>query len=83
LHFVRHKESVLKSIYDDLKPGAPLLMVEYDADSGNMWVPYPFSYKSWEKMALAAGFTNTRQIGLHPSRHLSGIYSALSFKPYE
>lgn len=81
LHFIRHKDPVLKRVYDYLKPDGRVLMVEYDADSGNPWVPYPFSYRTWEKMSAAAGFRNTRQIGLHSSRHLNGIYSALSFKP--
>jgi hypothetical protein len=81
LHFIRRKESVLERLFAMLKSGARLLMVEYDVDRGNMWVHHPFSYRSWERMASAAGFINTRQLSLHPSSHLSGIYSALSFKP--
>ncbi|HEX2679964.1 MAG TPA: class I SAM-dependent methyltransferase, partial [Candidatus Dormibacteraeota bacterium] len=44
LHFVRDKQPVLASVRAMLKPGGRLVVVEYGADRGNMWVPYPFSY---------------------------------------
>ena len=39
LHFQRAKEGVLSLVRDYLKPGGHLLLVEYNADHGNMWVP--------------------------------------------
>lgn len=80
LHFIRHKEPVLKRIHDYLKPDGRLVMVEYNVDSGNMWVPHPFSFETWQTLAAKNGFADTRKIGAHPSRHLREIYSALSIK---
>src|ERR1041385_3289910 len=81
LHFVRRKEPVLAAIHGWLKPGGRLLMVEYDADRGSPWVPHPFSYPTWERMAAEGGFAGTHLLGRRPSRHLNAIYSALSFRP--
>src|SRR5260221_6039919 len=44
LHFVRRKEPVLQLVRSYLRPGGRLLLVEYNVDHGNMWVPYPLSY---------------------------------------
>lgn len=80
LHFHRDKAPILKQIQDTLKPGGVLVMVEYNVDEGNMWVPHPFSYPTWERMARQAGFRDTQLIGSYPSRFLREIYSALSRK---
>jgi ubiquinone/menaquinone biosynthesis C-methylase UbiE len=80
LHFHRHKDSILRLIHGYLKPGGRLLLVEYNADHGNMWVPYPLSYPTWEKLAAHNGFRETRLLASVPSRFLHEIYSALSLK---
>ena len=79
LHFVRDKQPVLKSVRGMLRPQGRLIMVEYGADRGNPWVPHPFSYASWERMAAQAGFEGTMLLRTIPSRHLGSIYSAVSF----
>jgi ubiquinone/menaquinone biosynthesis C-methylase UbiE len=81
LHFVRDKEPVLERVREWLKPGGRLVLVEYDADTGSPWVPYPLSYATWSDMAGQAGFTQTRLLGRVPSRHLQAIFSAVSFAP--
>jgi len=78
LHFVRDKASVLESVRGMLKPGGRLLVVEYGADRGNPWVPYPFTYPRLETMAAQAGFKNTRLLKTVPSRWLGSMYSAVS-----
>lgn len=76
LHFVRDKAPVLARVRGMLKPGAPLLLVEYDADSGNPWVPYPLSFETWKNVAVANGFGEPRLLDSEPSRFLRRIYSA-------
>lgn len=78
LHFVRRKEPALELVRRALEPGGLLVLVEYDADRGNPWVPHPLSYATWERVAAAAGFANTRMLARRPSRYLGAIYSALS-----
>jgi ubiquinone/menaquinone biosynthesis C-methylase UbiE len=79
LHFVRNKDAVLQLVRGYLKPGGRLLIVEYNADRGNMWVPYPFSFRSWELLARKNGFAHTQLLTTVPSRFFGEIYSAMSF----
>lgn len=81
LHFSSRKEPVLRLIRRYLKPGGRLILVEYDADRGNPWVPHPISYPSWERLSTAAGFQDTRLLERVPSSVLGAIYSALSRRP--
>ena len=81
LHFVRDKLPVVRAVMQMLKPNGRLLMVEYGSDRGNPWVPYPMSYRTWEKLAGEAGLVGTVLLHTVPSRHLGSIYSALSRRP--
>ncbi len=78
LHYVRDKQPVLESVRKMLKRGGRLIVVEYGTDRGNPWVPYPFTYAQWEKLAERAGFKNTRLLSTVPSRWLGTMYSAVS-----
>ena len=78
LHFVKDKAPVLALIRSYLKPGGRFVLVEYDADRGNHWVPHPIGYTTWLAAAPSAGFTHTRSLGRVPSRFLGAIYSAVS-----
>ena len=80
LHYVpRDRQvAVIAALAAHLVPGGRFVVVEYDADRGNPWVPHPFSYPAWERLAAAAGLVDTRRIGRVPSRFLGAIYSAES-----
>ena len=78
LHFVRNKAPVLEAVRSMLRPGGRLIVVEYGTDRGNPWVPHPFTYERWERMAAQAGFERTRLLRTIPSRHLGSLYSAVS-----
>jgi SAM-dependent methyltransferase len=80
LHFLREKTSTLKQICSLLKPGGRLIVVEYNVDRGNLWVPYPFSYPTWEKMAHRVGFAHTELLATRPSSFLGEFYAALSLR---
>ena len=83
LHYVARDRqvAVIRALATHLRPGGRFVVVEYDADRGNPWVPHPFSYPSWERLAEAAGLTDTRRLGRVPSRFLDAIYSAESRRP--
>jgi len=83
LHFVPggRQIDVVRQLATYLRPGGAFLIVEYDADHGNPWVPHPFSASSWQRMAAEAGLIDTRPIGRVPSRFLGAIYSAASRTP--
>jgi SAM-dependent methyltransferase len=83
LHYVPRARQVaaIRSLAANLRPGAPFIVVEYDADRGNPWVPHPFSSRDWESLAAAAGLEDTALIGRVPSRFLGAIYAAVSRRP--
>lgn len=84
LHFVRDQRRILEQARNYLRSGAVpgrLILVEYNADRGNQWVPFPIPAHSWPTLAERCGFAETRQIGARPSRFLGEIYSCVSLLP--
>ena len=80
LHYVpRDRQvAVVAALASHVRDGGRFVLVEYDADRGNPYVPHPFSYPSWERLAAAAGLSDTQPLGRVPSRFLGAIYSAAS-----
>jgi ubiquinone/menaquinone biosynthesis C-methylase UbiE len=81
LHFVPDPIEVLRRVGAVLRPGGRLIVVEYDADRGNPWVPHPFSSRRFPGLATDAGFTGPRVVGRVPSRFLDAIYAAAADRP--
>ncbi len=80
LHFFRDKERVLRDLRGYLKPKGRLVLVEYNVDSGNMWVPHPISFNTFRALAPRAGFAEPKLLATKPSRFLRQIYSAVAMK---
>ena len=81
LHFVADRRAVLAGIRVVLNAGGRLLVVEYDVDMGNPWVPHPFSFGSWRSEAAEAGFDQVELLHRVPSRFLGAIYGAVATSP--
>lgn len=80
LHFVpfERQQAVLAALCTHLKPdGGRFLIVEYDAQHGNPWVPYPVNYDAFENLAVGAGLRDVRRLAAVPSRFLREMYSAM------
>lgn len=82
LHFVPHgqKGVTLQLLQGYLKDNGRLIVVEYNVDEGNRWVPYPFSWRTWHQLATESGFGETRVLATRPSSFLGEIYAAVSVK---
>lgn len=80
LHFFKDKERVLQHVHGLLKPNGTLLLVEYNVDSGNMWVPHPLTFETFTSLAPRAGFTEPRLLAKIPSRFLREFYSAITYR---
>lgn len=81
LHFQKDKNAVVRRLRGYLRPGGRFVLVEYDTDNGNRWVPYPLSYETWRHCADACGLQQTSLIGTVPSRFLGKFYAAVSREP--
>lgn len=76
LHFFKDKETILRHVRTFLRPGGLLLLVEYNVDSGNFWVPHPLSFETFRLLAPRAGFSEPRLLAKRPSSFLRELYSA-------
>jgi ubiquinone/menaquinone biosynthesis C-methylase UbiE len=81
LHFVRDRRAVLSAIRGAIRPDGRLVVVEYEADRGNPWVPFPFRFEAWRAEATAAGFREVERLHRVPSRFLGEIYAAAARSP--
>jgi hypothetical protein len=79
LHFVREKEALLGRVRGYLKEDGRFLIVEYDTDRGNRWVPHPLSFQSWQQLAQRAGFRHTELVATRASSFLGAFFSAVSW----
>ena len=55
LHYVKEKEPFLKRMIASLKMGGYFLLVDYDKERVNRWVPYPLQITSAEQLFLHCG----------------------------
>lgn len=76
LHFFRNQKEILEHVRGFLKPGGTLLVVEYNDDRGNQWVPHPMRFETFRSLAERAGFKDVRLLATYPSRFLHEIYAA-------
>ncbi|WP_416865792.1 MAG: class I SAM-dependent methyltransferase [Imperialibacter sp.] len=78
LHYVKDQKGFLMKALDSLLPGGRLIVVEYDTDRGNMWVPYPLSFSSLTNLLTETSAGIVTRLGTTPSQfQRGGIYSAL------
>lgn len=80
LHFFKDKEKILRHVSGFLKPDGALILIEYNVDRGNLWVPHPLTFETFSTLALKAGFTVPRLLAKEPSRFLKEFYSAVAYK---
>jgi len=80
LHYFKDREKVLRHVRSFLRPNGVLLLVEYNVDSGNLWVPHPFSFGTYRSLATRAGFSEPKLLATIPSSFLSEFYSAVTYK---
>jgi precorrin-6B methylase 2 len=81
IHYIptRNHVALLHRWMKYLRPEGRLIVVEYDSETGNRWVPYPMSHTAFQERARAAGFTEPVLLGVRPSRWLAPLYAALTF----
>lgn len=81
LHYVRDKEIFLHKIEKYAKDNFQLLIVEYDNDTPNNWVPFPLSFQSLKMFFTQNGYLEIVKINERKSIYNSGaMYSVLISK---
>ena len=81
LHYVKDKIKFMKAARVSLKPQGRMVIVEYNMEKSNPWVPYPISYSLLEQTYAHMGFTSISRIGSTPSKYnRAEIYSAVLYQ---
>ena len=77
IHFVKDKNGFLKKAKDSFRDKPCFLMVEYNTDTPNPWVPFPASFSTLKSLFEKLGYRSIEK--LHEKKSLynrSKIYSA-------
>ncbi|MBC7828207.1 MAG: methyltransferase type 11 [Chitinophagaceae bacterium] len=78
LHFVAGKIDFISKLSSYFAKQECFLIVEYDMDMSNPWVPFPISFHSLQKLFQDLDYHFIQKIDELPSRYnRSNIYSAL------
>jgi len=78
LHFLRDKISLLAKLRHHMKGYGSFLIVEYDMDTPNPWVPFPLSYYSLRKLFEKLNYDSIQKLYERSSVYnRANIYSAL------
>ena len=79
LQFVIDKESFLRKLRAKLTTDGKLLVIEYEMEKGNTWVPYPIGFKKLSEIVQRAGFPSLKRLKEVPSVYDNRMmYSAVT-----
>lgn len=77
LHYVKDQLAFINKLKGLFAAEGQFLIVEYDTDKGNPWVPYPLSFQSLTSLFKQAGYLTIEKISETPSRYNgNNIYAA-------
>jgi len=78
LHFVADRTAFISTARQWLNDEGCFILIEYDTDTPNPWVPYPVSFASATKLFEHSGYKTIKKLGTQPSLYQrAGIYAAL------
>jgi SAM-dependent methyltransferase len=78
LHYVSDRLSFLSKARHWLKEDGCFLLVEYDTDLANPWIPYPIPYDSLGRLFSPLGYRTIKKLAELPSVYnRAPIYAAL------
>lgn len=63
LHYVNDKLQFIENVKKHLKAEGQMIIVEYDTEKRNPWIPYPVSFEVLRKILSGGGFTHIKKIG--------------------
>ena len=67
IHYVSEKRTLIRKLKRYLKHEGKLLMIEYEMDTPNPWVPYPVPYEVLSKMLREEGFPQVQLLNMRDS----------------
>jgi SAM-dependent methyltransferase len=78
LHFVGDADIVLSHALDFVRPGGRIVVIEYDSDRPNRWVPHPIPAERLTAIARSAGLTTPEIVARRASAYHGAMYCAIA-----
>ncbi|MEQ8425566.1 MAG: methyltransferase domain-containing protein [Cyclobacteriaceae bacterium] len=67
LHYIKEQSEFLGRLKTYLKKSGKIVLVEYDTEKSNQWVPFPLTFDKAKSLLTNAGFKDVKRIGEHTS----------------
>ncbi|WP_337041111.1 class I SAM-dependent methyltransferase [Emticicia sp. 17c] len=67
LHFVQDQEAFIKQLKNKIAADSYFLVIEYDSNQANQWVPYPINFQKLKILFSATGFKTITRLNVMPS----------------
>lgn len=77
LHYVNNKVKLINKLSTHLKESGSFLIIEYETDRANPWVPYPIRFQALKQLFMDIGFSSVEKLREMPSRYQGKMYAAL------
>lgn len=78
-HYVKNKNAFIEKCFAFFNDDAYFIIVEYDNNNANPWVPYPVSFNDLRKFFAAYNYS-VEKLHEMPSRYRDKMYAALIHK---
>ncbi|MCE7040162.1 trans-aconitate 2-methyltransferase [Dyadobacter sp. CY312] len=72
LHYVRDKKAFLDRLMNRFSSISQMIIIEYDTQRANQWVPYPITFLQLQRLLRDTGFTQIQKIAERPSIYGQG-----------
>lgn len=76
LHYVRNKSGLIQNLQQYLQPHAGFIIVEYDLQKANRWVPYPIDPGELQQLFFNEGYDKFEMTGTKKSTYNEGMIYA-------
>lgn len=76
-HFISQKETLIKRLEKFFDRDKQLLIIEYESNVPNPWVPYPITFNKLHRLFNDLGYSSITKINKRPSSFGGQMYAAL------
>lgn len=76
LHYIRDKHNFIRKLEPAFSDKKQWLIVEYDTETANPWVPFPLSFKRLQNIFPALGYDKIEKINTRKSVYGGEMYAA-------
>ncbi len=75
LHYVNSKMDLLERLRNSINAPGKMIIIEYDTDSANQWVPYPIRFGDLTILLDAIGLSEVKKLSERPSVFGAQMYA--------